>query len=239
MVDSNNAINNTVGASISGVTNTLTVTNSSDTASSSARAKITVGGSSSGDPSLNFNVTGGNDFELGIDNTDSDTFKISASPSLGTTDTFIMTSTGERTMPLQPAFFAKASNVLNVTGDGTNFIIIFDSIIFEQGTNFNIGTGTFTAPIDGIYFFTSNILLSNIAVSHNAMNFNLFRNGSFDNGFDEFSPGAVRTAPNTCIVQGSCVLSLTAGDDINMNINVAGGTKTIATDGNFFGYLVC
>ena len=57
MPDSNSAINNTVGASISGVTNTLTVTNPSDTASSVARSTITVGGGSSSTSGAGSTVT--------------------------------------------------------------------------------------------------------------------------------------------------------------------------------------
>lgn len=157
MADSNNAINNTVGAKIDAVTNTLTVTNASDTASSAARATITVGGASSADPSLNFNVGGATDFEMGIDNDADDNLKISASSSLGTTDTFIMTSAGERTMPLQPAFQASlGSSDSNVTGDGTVYTLGTNTAlteIFDQGGNFNTN-GTFTAPISGRYFLS-------------------------------------------------------------------------------------
>lgn len=163
MVSSNNSINDTVGASISGVTNTLTVTNPSNTASSGARETITVGGASAADPSLNFNVNGVTDFEMGIDNNDSDNFKISASASLGTMDTFTMTSSGERRLPLQPAYCARlASNDNNVTGAGTSYQLgtnVALTEIFDQGGDFNTN-GTFTAPITGQYVFNGCLALT-------------------------------------------------------------------------------
>lgn len=68
---SNNAINNTVGASISGVTNTLTIQNPSNTASSAAQMNITVGGTSSDGAWLQWTVGTTESFCLGANNSQS------------------------------------------------------------------------------------------------------------------------------------------------------------------------
>lgn len=81
MVTINNSINNTVGASNSGVTNTLTVTNPSDTASSQAQILTTVGGTSSGDVWQQFSIGSTTSWAIGIDNSDSDKLKITTAAS--------------------------------------------------------------------------------------------------------------------------------------------------------------
>lgn len=169
MVFANNSIDNTVGASISGVTNTFTVTNPSNTASSAARSTIVVGGGTSGDPTLNFNVSGVTNWEVGIDNSDSDKLKISQGTALGTNDTLIITTSGEITLPLQPAFLALAPTVANATGNGTPYQLGTAAMteIFDKGGDFNTN-GTFTAPVTGIYSFCASAYLEgnviNIAI---------------------------------------------------------------------------
>jgi hypothetical protein len=90
----NNSINNTVGGSNSGATNTFTVTNSSNTASSVAHEVISVGGASAGDAFTTYTVTGVTNWSLGIDNSDSDNFILSASTALGTTNVLTATTAG-------------------------------------------------------------------------------------------------------------------------------------------------
>lgn len=91
MVTINNSIGNQIGASNTGVTNTLTITNPSDTANSAAQNLITVGGVSAGDPYITYTVAAGSTFSTGIDNTDSDKWKVSESATLGTSDRIALT----------------------------------------------------------------------------------------------------------------------------------------------------
>lgn len=71
-----NQINNTVGSSISGVLNSLTVTNPSNTASSEAKITLTVGGGTSGDNWIEHAVGSSRSYAIGIDNSDSDKLKM-------------------------------------------------------------------------------------------------------------------------------------------------------------------
>ena len=90
MVTINNSINNTVGASNSGVTNTFTVTNSSNTASSQANEIITVGGGTAGDVWTQYSIGSTTSYAAGVDNSDNDNYKLriaasgSIDPSSGT-----------------------------------------------------------------------------------------------------------------------------------------------------------
>lgn len=226
MVESNNAINNTVGASITGVTNTLTVTNPSDTASSAARASISVGGGSAADPTLNFNVTGTQDFEMGIDNNDSDALVIANTTSLGTGNTWRMSTAGERTMPLQPAFTAIVSGAQNnVTGDSTTYTVQFGNVLVDQNSDYD-GTSTFTAPVTGIYSFGVNVGVDNLTSSFHTMFITLVTTGQSYNLWNG-NPGRLRDNVNVVHAGNNLIVPLTALDTVHVAVTVQGGSKTV------------
>lgn len=84
-----------VTSAAAGQTYSSLVTNSDNTnAASHARYTASVGGAAAGDPSIIFDISGVLDWAVGVDNSDSDAFKISASGSLGTIDRFIIDSSG-------------------------------------------------------------------------------------------------------------------------------------------------
>lgn len=246
MVSSNNGINNTVGASISGVTNTLTVTNASNTASSAARETIVVGGGTAGDPTINWNVSGVTNFEMGLDNSDSDKLKISQGTALGTNDTWVMDTSGRRTMPLQPAFLAYlGASDSNVTGDGSSFVLGSGTAlteVFDQGNNFNTN-GTFTAPITGRYFFSFALTIFNVSVAHTVgFIFLTTTNGTYD--VNIINPGACKDNSSRLGFVGSAFVDMNAGDTATLSVNISLSGKTVGVRSNardtfFSGFLVC
>lgn len=67
----------------------------------------------------------------------------------------IIDSSGRMTNTLQPAFLAiLTSTQSNVTGNSVLYQVICDTEIYDQGSNFDNTTGTFTAPISGRYLIT-------------------------------------------------------------------------------------
>jgi len=221
MSTNNNPIASKIGATISGVTNTFTVTNPSNTASSAARKIISVGGASAGDPALNFNVSGVTDFTMGIDNNDSDNFKLAASTALGTTDTVSVTTAGEHTLPLQPSFMAYTSGVIpNVTGDGTQYTIVFGTEAFDRGGDFD-GTSTFTCPVDGVYLLSASVAIEDITSAH-TLGF-IIINADFNYVIWDGSPAACRSSDTTLHVSGSVIGEFTAGTTCDVRVQVENG----------------
>jgi len=64
--------------------------NGSNTSGSDAALQAVVAGSSAGDPTVAFTITGIVTWTIGLDNTDSDQFKIAASTALGTSDIVVL-----------------------------------------------------------------------------------------------------------------------------------------------------
>jgi hypothetical protein len=135
---------------------------------SAAYINLQSGGSSAGDPYITYGVLSTNAYAMGIDNSSSDSFKLSYNSgaslaNLANTNLWTMTTAGESTMPLQPAFNAyQDTSDLNVTGDGTTYVL-GDTAIgtalterFDQGGDFTAGASggaQFDAPVTGRYQF--------------------------------------------------------------------------------------
>ena len=146
-----------VGSSNTGNTNTLRVSNASNTASSSANIVSTVGGSTAADPTYQAAVSGVTTWTWGIDNSvtspTADPFVIAQGNALGTNNIMSVATTGEINYPLQPAFLAYlASNALNKTGAGAVYQLGTDALteVYDQNSDFNTN-GIFTAPVTGRY----------------------------------------------------------------------------------------
>lgn len=150
-------------SSTAGVNRTLLIDNSSLFPDFPTELHILSGGSSAGDAYLTFEVASATNFSMGVDNSTSDSFKISASSTLGTNDTFVLQTSGELNLPLTPAFCAYNS-VLR-SGVGSPYTLIFDTELFDIGGNYNATNGTFTAPISGNYIFSAVVSFDSTATS--------------------------------------------------------------------------
>jgi len=82
----------------------------------------------------------------------------------GTSTLLNMTSSGEQTLPLQPAMLSIVSpNLNNVTGDGTNYTVVWNNEIYDQGNDFT--SPTFTAPVTGKYLICVSLGYSGLDAS--------------------------------------------------------------------------
>jgi hypothetical protein len=81
------------------------------------------------------------------------------------TEAMAISSAGEVTMPLQPAFLATVSTTQSNIADG-HVQIEADNEIFDQNADYNTGNYTFTAPVTGRYSFQVNITTSDLAIDY-------------------------------------------------------------------------
>lgn len=226
----------TVTRSNSGGPVAFEVLNSSNTAGSDAAFQAFVDGSSAGDPYFQFTVNGITNFTHGIDNDDSDSYKISASNTLGTSDVFVATTGGQVILPQQTSFFAyQSANATNVTGDNTIYSPIFDQFT-QVGSAYNNSTGIFTAPVTAWYGFSCTITIANIGI-HNFGYIGMAAGANIWRG-NMLSPTTCQVSGNLC----SYVISiervyLTAAQTAQPLIVIGGSTKTITVSGNNAGTL--
>jgi hypothetical protein len=224
----------TIGSANSGATNTLTVTNSSNTATSSANILSTVGGTTAADPTFQSSVSGTTTWTWGIDNSvttpTADPWVLAQGTALGTNNVMSVATSGEINYPLQPSFFATASAVSNVTGDNTTYTVIFDSEVFDQNNDFD-GTSTFTAPVTGRYRFDVKISINGVGVAHTGGSGVLVTsNRSLTSTTVNW--GAIAAA-NLVRLQFTNLTDMDAADTATVTIAVSGGTKVVGIVSGF------
>jgi len=142
----------------------------------------------------------------------------------------------------QPAFSAQQTvNALNATGNGTIFTIIYDSILGQQGTNYNSATGVFTAPVTGYYQFNASILVSNLGAAHTLFEAFFTRNAGANHFGFVVNPFVTQSASGLCMYNIAALISLTAADTVAVRTFVSGGAQTVTVQGGpvFSGVLVC
>ncbi len=209
--------------------------------------ELTVDPGASGDSFVQFDINGTGEFRIGVDDGAGDSFKISQGSAIGTNDTFVMTAAGERTMPLQPAFYAFAdANLNNVTGDGTTYNpVIYSSERFDQGSDYSTSTGVFTAPVSGRYIVGVGLYCTGLTSSHIDCFYRL--NTSNDNFYiSQINPWALNSATSYDLT-GSVLANMDAADTADVSFQINGGALVVdlfgrAISGNepgtfFWGYL--
>ena len=157
-------------------------------------------------------------------------------------NTYIVpTSSNEVTQPAQPAFSAYfSSTASNVTGDGTIYYIVYDTELFDQNSDYNSGTGDFTAPVTGKYVFFSGIEGDDFGAANTYTQV-----GRIGGAANAKNGGAVRNASNVYSDGIHFFVSLAASDTFDCLLYASGGGKVVDCDGSasplvtyFGGYLV-
>lgn len=233
------------GSSNSGNTNTLTVINTSNTATSSANIISSVAGATAADPTHQSVVSGVTTWTWGADNSvtspTDDPWVLAQGTALGTNNAISVNKNGVINYPLQPAFLAIATAQSNVTGDGTLYTVTFNTEIFDQGNNFD-AVSTFTAPVTGRYLFEVNVTYTGIGAANLNTNQVVLAATSRSIGLN---PGNLTAQKDTAFsvfgVSLSSIIDMTAADTAKVMAEASGGTKSVGiqqTNSTFSGSLV-
>ena len=162
--------------------------------------------------------------------------------SLVTSSTAKIDSSNRYTNTAQPAFLAKVSaNVANVTGDGTNYHIIYDKVIFDQASNYNNSTGVFTAPITGKYQINAQVNFVNVnpTLIVRGQSQLVATSRTMTNNYMNLS--LVSNADNQVSFSYSTLLDMSANDTVYVTMYAQGGSKDVyaGPEMYFSGYLIC
>lgn len=142
-------------------------------------------------------------------------------------------SSGYETNSTQPGFYAYLnSTVTSVTGDGTAYVPIYGSTLYNVASCYNTSTGVFTAPILGYYLFNAMALFSSLGASHNLGFLEFYFNGASIGTGSYYNVGAMRDGGNNCSVNSSIIFYMANTDTMSVRVAVSGSTKTVGVFGS-------
>lgn len=162
------------------------------------------------------------------------TFAEDGTTTISATGSTVSFSSSGSSPTFSNAMFAVTAEPSNVTGDGTNYQIVFDQITFQTGSaiSMDTSTGQMTVNVSGYYLLAWNLTINNVSVANTLLqaNINLGATVIDKTGVCFIdNPGAHYQATEWTGVtySGSQIAQLVAGDLFQCEVEVGGGTKSI------------
>lgn len=119
----------------------------------------------------------------------------------------------------------RSSDMLNVTGDGTPVIVVFNTENYDYSNSYDASTGFFTAPVSGRYVFYTGVALQGLTASHTSGNLSFQLTSSTPVYLANFAN--LRSSSNTLTLLESTIMNLTAGQQVFLQLSVSNGTKVV------------
>jgi len=183
----------------------------------------------------------------GVDNTGAATYQPLAlggstvSMTISNVEKFKVDSSGNVTMPSQPAFMVGISATTDASF-AVDTLVSFNSAVFNRGSYFNTSTYLFTAPVAGVYSFTFNLYYTNSGSSTSAMQAGIRKNGAFVSVTSGDAYGVGTGIPNNTggyiEFSTTVLLSLSASDTVGVAARSGTGIRIYQGHSNFSGYLI-
>lgn len=148
-------------------------------------------------------------------------------------DNLTVDTSGRVTMPYQPAFQVRLSSTQSLSAN-TRTKVAFDTIDYENGSNYNTANRRFTAPVTGFYQFNA-IVYAYTVSSHEVT---LWKNGSLYIR-SQFVAAASINPVNGILV---ATTKLVAGDYVEIYSSVTSNAAiyhSIDRPSVWSGFLVC
>jgi hypothetical protein len=148
------------------------------------------------------------------------------------TDRLKIDASGRVTMPSQPSFHAQRSADYSGYNPAGNYgmPILYNVAIYNTGNHFSTSTGTFTAPVAGIYIFRAECYTTGSVWGQSWFSLNGARAVATD---QSFAPSVFAT--------GSAIMKLAVGDYVGFHPYNSGTSQTITANPNhtwFKGHLI-
>ena len=134
-------------------------------------------------------------------------------------------SDGAVTKPSNPAFLARNSSTdSNVTGNGTEVTIDFDTEVFDQGDDF--ASDTFTAPVTGRYQLNVSCEVSGVTSSHTVGQLQI-KTSNRTIMADQNDTFQSAGSNGQCMYHGSFLADMDAGDTVTCTMTVHNGSQVV------------
>ena len=187
-------------------------------------AATTVGDGTAEDTKIVFDGNA-QDYYIGLDDTDDD-LKIGLGSTVGTTAHIVIDEAGTVTMPLQPSLLAVSGAVNNVTGNGDAYTpAAFTTEVFDRNADFD-GTGTFTAPVTGVYAVGVTAQLGGMTSSETRARAAAVASNRSIDLFDVHGYNVSQPDPKMTMT-GHTLVDADASDTIVITIYVFNGSKVV------------
>ena len=161
---------------------------------------------------------------------------VSADAVLSFSRVFGISASGNVTKPTNCAFLCESAAVTNITGDGTDYTMIYATEIYDKGGDFS--TSTFTAPVTGVYLLGALLNISGIASGQTDGRLTIVTsNRNYNVLIDDVTQDDV----GGYMRQTFTVLAdMDASDTATLMLDITGGAKSVDVDGGnqFYGTLM-